>query len=167
MPMTDLFRLAGDIALRMPRLPTFILWNFVDKSDFCALVYHVEADSNPGCHDGGATLSWRSIWHAELEPSVVEVWEQVALQNIHSRRRSLQVNKILVSGVHGGEGWTHRQAAHNLGLPSWVYKAHTKVLPSDLRCAPPVVSRVHHPFPSLGLWEEYAWRRLGVTGIGI
>jgi hypothetical protein len=92
---------AGVAALRMPRLHTMTLWNG-RKENACAFIYQTE--------NGCSSITWRGTWDLELEPHVVEVWQEVA-SKFHSTH--LRVNQQQMQDYIG----CHGDAIQSLELP--------------------------------------------------
>ncbi|KAF4999075.1 hypothetical protein FDECE_11634 [Fusarium decemcellulare] len=99
--ISELLCQAGQVALQMPRLHTFVLWNGA-KGNACAFIYQ----------NGGEypEITWRGTWNLELSLGIVEVWQRLT-SDIHSRQ--IRVKKELI--------WddikSHGDAIHHLNLP--------------------------------------------------
>ncbi|EGY19043.1 uncharacterized protein VDAG_09377 [Verticillium dahliae VdLs.17] len=102
--INDLLLKASEIAVRMPKLRTMVLWNGA-RGNACAFVFQAKA----GC----AFITWRSTWDHEINHRVEEAWEQLASRD-HSRYVLTKKEKIQ------GQVASHGDAIHLLDLPCQV-----------------------------------------------
>ncbi|KAG7101008.1 hypothetical protein HYQ44_019489 [Verticillium longisporum] len=102
--INDLLLKASEIAVRMPKLRTMVLWNGA-RGNACAFVFQAKA----GC----AFITWRSTWDLEINHRVEEAWEQLASRD-HSRYVLTKKEKIQ------GQVASHGDAIHLLDLPCQV-----------------------------------------------
>ncbi|KAF3358823.1 hypothetical protein VdG1_02735 [Verticillium dahliae VDG1] len=102
--INDLLLKASEIAVRMPKLRTMVLWNGA-RGNACAFVFQAKA----GC----AFITWRSTWDLEINHRVEEAWEQLASRD-HSRYVMTKKEKIQ------GQVASHGDAIHLLDLPCQV-----------------------------------------------
>ncbi|KAJ3520244.1 hypothetical protein NM208_g13790 [Fusarium decemcellulare] len=102
--ISDLLYRAGKVALQMPRLHTFVLWNGT-KGNACAFVYQ-----NTGEYP---EITWRGTWNLELSPVIVEVWQRLTSE-IHSRQIRVKT-ELIWDDIR-----SHGDAIHHLNLPTQV-----------------------------------------------
>ncbi|KAG7106846.1 hypothetical protein HYQ44_013824 [Verticillium longisporum] len=102
--INDLLLKASEIAVRMPKLRTMVLWNGT-RGNACAFMFQAM--------EGCAIITWRSTWDLEISRRVEEGWEPLA-SRIHSC--SLRTRK---ERIHGQVA-SHGDAIHLLDLPCQV-----------------------------------------------
>ncbi|KAK4147326.1 uncharacterized protein C8A04DRAFT_34055 [Dichotomopilus funicola] len=105
----NLFRAAGRVARRMPKLKTMVLWNGQVKNA-CAFIYHVGAGPEPM-----ASITWRGTWEMELTHRVVAVWERVA-----EKQGYLKPLWVAQEHISKEDILSHGEAIHHLAMPCQV-----------------------------------------------
>ncbi|EEY21545.1 conserved hypothetical protein [Verticillium alfalfae VaMs.102] len=102
--INDLLLKASEVAVRMPKLRTLVLWNGA-RGNACAFIFQAKH----GC----AFLTWRGTWDHEISRRVEEGWEQAA-SRIHSCSVTTKKERIR------GQVSSHGDAIHLLNLPCQV-----------------------------------------------
>ncbi|KAK5627325.1 hypothetical protein RRF57_003040 [Xylaria bambusicola] len=100
----NLLHRAGTLAQQMPKLHTFVIWNW----SACAFIYHVKG--------GSASVTWRGTCLLKLSPRVVESW-QLAAWKLFRREIHLQ---IYYEHIQQTPITSHGDAVHYLRLPCQV-----------------------------------------------
>ena len=102
----DLLCRAGQVALQMPMLQTFVIWNGT-KGAAGAFIYRVAAGR---C----ASLQWRGSWSLELNDRVQDVWQRVA-DKFSLFGPCIEVEEYITKPI-----LSHGDAIHHLNLPCQV-----------------------------------------------
>lgn len=74
----DILQAAANVATRMPKLDTMVLWNYKSKTAVGAFIYEASVAERR------ARVTWRATWNIPLRSSMIQSWAAIALERTSS-----------------------------------------------------------------------------------